>query len=98
MGGIMNISKILHCQSHLANSMNLDKPVACSKKPAVLPAQPLHSKTCLSSGQAAGALAPGAHGVREDDKGPTCLREAAPAKAGNAAGGLFQQVHRMSYE
>ncbi|MEE9233435.1 MAG: hypothetical protein V3U07_08240 [Nitrospirales bacterium] len=38
------------------------------------------------------------HGVREHDNGPTCLREAAPAKAGNAAGGprlregiLFQQ-------
>ncbi|MEE9232693.1 MAG: hypothetical protein V3U07_04500, partial [Nitrospirales bacterium] len=29
---------------------------------------------------------------READKDPTCLREAAPAKAGNAAGGLFQQA------
>ncbi len=28
--------------------------------------------------------------VREHDKGPTCLREAATAKAGNAAGTLFQ--------
>ncbi len=28
--------------------------------------------------------------VREHDKGPTCLREAATAKAGNAAAALFQ--------
>ena len=27
------------------------------------------------------------HGVREYDKGSTCLREAAPAKTGNDAGG-----------
>ncbi|MEE9232251.1 MAG: hypothetical protein V3U07_02240 [Nitrospirales bacterium] len=30
-------------------------------------------------------------GVREHDKGATCLREAASAKAGNPAGGLFQR-------
>ena len=29
------------------------------------------------------------HGVREHNKGPTCLREAAPEEAGNAAGGPF---------
>ena len=33
-------------------------------------------------------------GVREHDKGATCLREAVSAKAGNAAGGLFQ--HSLS--
>jgi hypothetical protein len=31
--------------------------------------------------------------VRESDKTATCLREAAPAKAGNAAGGFFQHSH-----
>jgi len=30
--------------------------------------------------------------VREYGKRATCLREAAPAKAGNAAGGFFQQT------
>ncbi len=35
------------------------------------------------------------HGVREDGKGPTCLHEAAPAKAGNTAGGLFQQAQKI---
>ncbi|MCH7615444.1 MAG: hypothetical protein IH978_06890 [Nitrospinae bacterium] len=41
--------------------------------------------------KAAGALARGAYGlVREHDKGPTCLREAATAEAGNAADALFQ--------
>ena len=30
--------------------------------------------------------------VREHGKIATCLREAAPAKAGNAAGGFFQQT------
>ena len=34
------------------------------------------------------------HGVREHDKGPTCLRGAAPAEAGNAAGRLFQHPAR----
>ena len=32
-------------------------------------------------------------GVREHGKMATCLREAAPAKAGNAAGGFFQHSH-----
>jgi hypothetical protein len=32
------------------------------------------------------------HLVREHEKIATCLREAAPAKAGNAAGGFFQQT------
>ena len=32
------------------------------------------------------------HLVREHGKMATCLREAAPAKAGNAAGGFFQQT------
>jgi hypothetical protein len=31
--------------------------------------------------------------IREHGKMATCLREAAPAKAGNAAGGFFQQTH-----
>jgi len=31
--------------------------------------------------------------VREHGKMATCLREAAPAKAENAAGGFFQQTH-----
>jgi hypothetical protein len=31
--------------------------------------------------------------IREHGKMATCLREAAPAKAGNAAGGFFQQNH-----
>jgi hypothetical protein len=30
--------------------------------------------------------------IREHGKMATCLREAAPAKAGNAAGGFFQQT------
>ncbi len=43
------------------------------------------------SSKAAWLLAHGAYrGIREHAKRPTCLREAAPAKAGNAAGGLFQ--------
>jgi hypothetical protein len=33
--------------------------------------------------------------VREHGKMATCLREAAPAKAGNAAGGFFQQTRLM---
>ena len=32
-------------------------------------------------------------GIREHGKMATCLREAAPAKAGSAAGGFFQQTH-----
>ncbi|MDT3776534.1 hypothetical protein PJI16_03045 [Nitrospira sp. MA-1] len=31
--------------------------------------------------------------VRKYDKTATCLREAAPAKAGNATGGFFQHSH-----
>jgi hypothetical protein len=31
-------------------------------------------------------------GIREHGEMATCLREAAPAKAGNAAGGFFQQT------
>ena len=31
--------------------------------------------------------------VREHGKMATCLREAAPAKAGNSAGGFFQHSH-----
>ena len=34
--------------------------------------------------------------VREHGKMATCLREAAPAKAGNAAGGFFQQTHKAA--
>ncbi|MDH5563856.1 MAG: hypothetical protein OEY91_09590 [Nitrospirota bacterium] len=34
--------------------------------------------------------------VREHEKLVTCLREAAPAKAGNAAGGFFQQAPHYS--
>jgi hypothetical protein len=42
-------------------------------------------------GKAAATWTGGAYeGVRERGQGATCLREAAPAKAGNAAGGLFQ--------
>jgi hypothetical protein len=33
------------------------------------------------------------HVVREHGKKATCLREAAPAKAGNAGGGFFQHFH-----
>jgi hypothetical protein len=33
-------------------------------------------------------------GVREHGQVATCLREAAPAKAGNAAGGIYQHSHR----
>ena len=33
---------------------------------------------------------------REHGKRATCLREAAPAKAGNAAGGFFQQPHKQN--
>jgi len=33
--------------------------------------------------------------VREHGKVPTCLREAAPAKAGNAAGGSFDITQGM---
>jgi len=36
-------------------------PGACSKRPAVSPAQPGCAKTHLSSGKAAGALMPGAY-------------------------------------
>jgi len=36
--------------------------------------------------------------VREHDKGPTCLREAASAEAGNAAGGPFGQTQGMLFE
>jgi hypothetical protein len=36
------------------------------------------------------ALTRGAHSLREHDKGSTCLREAATAKAGNAADFIFQ--------
>jgi hypothetical protein len=50
------------------------------------------SKMALS--KAAAVWASGAYGgVREHDHAATCLREAAPAKAGNAAGGLFQHSH-----
>ncbi len=41
--------------------MNHHKQGACSKKPAVSPAQPVHAKTCRSSGKAAGDLADGAY-------------------------------------
>jgi hypothetical protein len=45
-----------------------------------------------SSGKAAASWTDGAYeGVREHGQGATCLPEAAPAKAGNAAGELFQR-------
>ncbi len=48
-----------------------------------------------SSSKAAAVWASGANGgVREHDHAATCLREAAPAKAGNAAGSLFQHSLR----
>jgi hypothetical protein len=36
--------------------------------------------------------------VREHGKSATCLREAAPAKAGNAAAGFFQHSHSGKME
>ncbi len=41
--------------------MNHHEQGACSKRPAVLPAQPVHAKTCLSSGKAVRTLAPEAY-------------------------------------
>ena len=38
------------------------------------------------------------HKVREHDNGPTYLREAALAKAGNAAGGPFGQTQGMLFQ
>jgi len=68
---LLNNGKFPKSQSHLPNSMNYQMPWACSKRPAVSPAQPVHAKTCLPSGKAAAALTGGANkGVREDDKGP----------------------------
>ena len=52
------------------------------KKAAVSPAQPVHAKTCLSSGKAAGLLVRGAHrGVREHDHRPrTPMADPAPSQ------------------
>ncbi len=73
----------------------------CSERPAVSLAQPVHAKTCLSSGKAAELWA--GEGTDEyvsttKDR-PACTlarrsasarkREAAPAKAGNTAGGPY---------
>jgi len=88
--GLLNKSQFSEDQSHLANAMNHHTPGAGSKRP-------------IQQGHR-GFGARSVHGVREDerreerqacereaDKGPTCLREAAPVKEGNAAGGLFNR-------
>jgi hypothetical protein len=52
-----------------------------------------------SFGKAAVAWAGGAYrGVREHGQAATCLREAAPAKAGNAAGGPFGLTQGMLFQ
>ncbi len=109
------ISKNLECQFHLTHSMNPHKQGACSKRPARLrEAEALLRRSQVQQGRR-GFGARSVHGVREDERReerqvcerearerPTCLREAAPAEAGNAAGlsteasakvgGLFQQA------
>ena len=51
----------------------------------------------IPSSKAAGESKPEAYpqGYVEDFDEPTCLREAASAKAGNDAGGLFQHPPRL---
>ncbi len=80
-------------QSHLTDSMNhLQARVPFKKAPLLtLPARACQDVLSLGQGRR-GFGARSVYGTCEDDKGPTCLREAAPAKAGNAAGGLFQQA------
>ncbi|WP_443147905.1 hypothetical protein [Nitrospira sp.] len=53
----------------------------------------------LPEGKAAAAWTGGAYReVREHGQGATCLCEAAPAKAGNAAGGPFSQTQGMLFQ
>ncbi|MEE9233542.1 MAG: hypothetical protein V3U07_08780 [Nitrospirales bacterium] len=56
--------------------MNHHQQGAYSKRPAVSPVQPMRAKTCLSSGKAAGALAPGAYTeyVRTVKVRPACAK------------------------
>ncbi len=85
--------------------MNHHKQGVCSKNAPCLtrPARARQDVPFLKQGRR-GFGARIVHGVREGerreerqacereaDKGPTCLREAAPSKAGNAAGGLFKR-------
>ncbi len=87
------ISKNLECQSHLTHSMNPHKQGACSK-----PVLSLAEGRPAQQGRR-GFGARSVHGVREGERReerqvcerearqrPPCLREAAPAEAGNAAG------------
>ena len=71
-----------------------------------LPSQPWRAGTRLSTGKVAGTLVRGVYmGVREHDKGRTCLRDIATAKQGTHAGlsaealakaaGLFQHFGRL---
>ena len=57
---------------------NINSGRECSKEVVQQGRSPLDERSVLS--------------VREHGRRGTCLREAAPAKAGNAAGGFFQQT------
>ena len=86
-------------QSHLTDFMNHDKPGACSKRPAVAPAQPVHAKTCLSTGKAAGALAPGAYTeyVRANGAKSAKPVSAKPTKARERRWRTFSTDHKWKF-
>ena len=69
-----------------------DGKTAVQKGPLSHPPNPGAPKHAFPRARPQAVGARSIHRVCEHHNGPTCLREAAPAKAGNAAGGLFQQL------
>ncbi|HNP29438.1 MAG TPA: hypothetical protein PKK23_10355 [Nitrospirales bacterium] len=79
--GLLNIEKIFPCHQRMNHRGSPKKKQWSVQKGP--------------SSKAAAAWTSGAYeGVREHGQGATCLREAAPAKAGNTPGGLFQHFHK----
>ena len=88
--GPLNISNFFQCRLTLPNSMDDQLPEGMFRKARCLTRPTRARQDVPFLGQGRRALGRrGYRRVREHDKRPTCLREAALAKTGNTAGGPY---------